>query len=46
MVFILFLMDFFLPGIESNMWIHTYEENDWNIKGKYGTALEDDDEVT
>ena len=28
------------------MWIHTYEENDWNIKGKYGTALEDDDEVT
>jgi hypothetical protein len=46
MLFILFLLDFLKSGIESNMRIHTYEENDWNIKGKYETALEDDEEVT
>jgi hypothetical protein len=46
MLFILFLLDFLKSGIESNMRIHIYEENDWNIKGKYETALEDDEEVT
>jgi hypothetical protein len=39
-------MDILKFRIESNVRIHTYEENDWNIKGKYETALEDDDEVT
>jgi hypothetical protein len=32
--------------IKSNVQIHTYEENDWNIKGKYKTALKDNDKVT
>jgi hypothetical protein len=27
------------------MWIHTYEENDWNVKGKFSTAVIDDDEI-
>ena len=31
---------------ESNIRIHTFEENEWNIKGKYNTALEDDDEIS
>jgi len=27
------------------MRIHTYEQNEWTIKGKYDTAVEDDDEI-
>ena len=31
--------------LESSMRIHTYEQNEWTIKGKYDTAVEDDDEI-
>ena len=27
------------------MRIHTYEQNEWTIKGKYDTAVEDDEEI-
>ena len=32
--------------IESNVRIHTYEENEWNIRGRYETALEDDEDIS
>ena len=28
------------------MWIHTYEENDWTIKGKFSITVDDNDEIT
>ena len=27
------------------MRIHTYEQNEWTIKGKYETAVEDDEDI-
>jgi hypothetical protein len=27
------------------MRIHTYEQNEWTIKGKYDAAVDDDDEI-
>jgi hypothetical protein len=27
------------------MRIHTYEQNEWTVKGKYDTAVEDDEEI-
>ena len=27
------------------MCIHTYEENEWTLKGKFLTAVEDDDDI-
>ena len=27
------------------MRIHTYEQNEWMIKGKYDTVVEDDEEI-
>ena len=27
------------------MRIHTYEQNEWTIKGKYATAVEDNEEI-
>ena len=27
------------------MRIHTYEQNEWTIKGKYETAIEDDEDI-
>ncbi|KAF8812905.1 hypothetical protein BYT27DRAFT_7085865, partial [Phlegmacium glaucopus] len=29
----------------SNIHIYTFEENEWNIKGGYETAVEDDDDI-
>ena len=28
------------------MRIHTYEQNEWTIKGKYETAVEDDEDIS
>jgi hypothetical protein len=27
------------------MRIHTYEENEWTLKGKFSTAVEDDEDI-
>lgn len=31
---------------ESNFRIHTYEDHEWIMKGKYDAAIEDDDEIS
>jgi hypothetical protein len=30
---------------ESNMRIHSYEENEWTLNGKYSTAAEDNNDI-
>ena len=30
---------------ESNVRIHTYEDDEWTIKGRYAAAIEDDEEI-